>query len=260
MYAVFGLVAGVLAGLLGVGGGLVLVPLLTIAFQLQGFSPDIVMHMALGTSLTSIIFTSFSSTRSHHKRGGVEWDIVKNISVGIILGTYFGSYVASYIPAQYLQIMFAAFLFYVTTQMVLGKNPKASRHMPNFLLTNIVGVCIGFISSLVGIGGGTLSVPFMLWHNVDIRHAIGTSAAIGMPIALAGGAGYYINGLGAPNLPEYAAGFIYLPALLGIVLCSMLTAPLGAHLAHTLPVTRIKKCFAILLFIVGIRMLWNSLA
>jgi len=259
MYALFGVVTGILAGLLGVGGGLVLVPLFVIAFQMQGFPPDLIMHMALGTSLTSIIFTSFSSTRSHHRRGGVEWNIIKHICLGIVIGTYVGSYVASYIPARYLQLFFAVFLFYVTAQMVLGKVPKASRHMPGFLLTNVAGVCIGFVSSLVGVGGGTLSVPFMLWHNVGMRHAIGTSAAIGMPIALAGGLGYYINGLGASNLPEYSAGFIYLPALLGVVICSMLTAPIGARLAYTLPVPKIKKFFAIFLAIVGLRMLWTAL-
>lgn len=259
MYVLFGAFAGILAGLLGIGGGIVLVPLLVVAFQIQGFSPEITMHMALGTSLASIIFTSFSSARSHHKRGGVEWSIVKQITFGILLGTYFGSYVAAFISAAYLQVFFALFLFYVTSQMIFGKPPKASRRIPNIFLVNVVGVFIGFVSSLVGIGGGTLSVPFMLWHNLDIRRAIGTSAAIGMPIAIAGATGYYINGLSVPSLPEYSAGFIYLPALLGIVLCSMLTAPIGVRLAHTLPVSKIKKSFAILLFLVGIRMLWFAL-
>lgn len=259
MYALFGVIAGILAGLLGVGGGLVLVPLFVIAFEIQGLPPNLIMHMALGTSLTSIIFTSFSSAYSHHRRGGVEWKIIKYICLGIVIGTYVGSYVASYIPAQYLQILFSMFLFYVTSQMILSKTPKASRHMPGFFMTNVAGVCIGFVSSLVGVGGGTLSVPYMLWHNVGIRHAIGTSAAIGMPIAIAGGVGYYINGLGTPNLPEYSAGFIYLPALFGVVLCSMLTAPLGARVAYILPVSKIKKFFAFFLSIVGIRMLWTAI-
>ena len=259
IYALLGAAAGILAGLLGLGGGIILVPLLTIVFQFQGFPPDILMHMALGTSLASIIFTSFSSARSHNKMGGVKWNIVRNISIGILLGTYIGSYAASSIPAEYLQVFFSIFLFYVTSQMIQGKTPKAARQMPKLLLTNTVGLCIGFISSLVGIGGGTLSVPFMIWHNVPIRQAIGTSAAIGMPIALSGAAGYYINGLGLTNLPEFSAGFIYLPALCAIVLFSMLTAPFGARLAHNLPVAKIKKFFAIFLIIAASNMLINAM-
>ena len=260
MYVLFGAIAGVLAGLLGLGGGILLVPLLVMAFQMQGFPSDIIMYMALGTSLASIVFTAFSSTRTHNKKGGVRWVIVKQMSIGIMLGTYLGSCVAAFIAAKYLQIFFAIFLFYVTAQMLMGKTPKASRAMPNVVVTNLVGMLIGFVSSLVGIGGGTLSVPFMMWHNIGIREAIGTSAAIGMFIAFAGAVGFYMNGLDVPNLPEYSAGFIYLPALLGIVLTSILTAPIGARLAHSLPVSKIKKVFSFLLFVMGLRMLWFAFA
>lgn len=259
IYAALGAVAGLLAGMLGVGGGIIIVPMLVIGFTYQGLPPDLIMHMALGTSMASIMFTSVSSALSHHRRNAVNWNIVKSISLGIILGTYFGSFIASKISAQYLQFFFAVFLFYVATQMLMGKPPKASRTMPGFAGMSIVGLIIGVLSSLVGIGGGTVSVPFMVWHNVAMRNAIGTSAAIGIPIAIAGSLGYFINGLGVASLPEYSAGFIFLPALGGIVLLSILTAPYGARLAHTLPVARIKKCFAALLLIVGTKMLIGAI-
>lgn len=254
-YAILGAIAGVLAGMLGVGGGIVIVPMLVIAFTYQGLPTDLIMHMALGTSLACIIFTSFSSALAHHRRKAVDWSIVRRISLGILLGTYFGSFVASKISAEYLQLFFALFLFYVASQMLMGKAPKASRNMPGFIGLSGAGLGIGLISSLVGIGGGTISVPFMIWHNIPMRNAIATSAAIGIPIAIAGSFGYFINGLNVPTLPEYSLGFIFLPALGGIVLFSMLTAPYGARLAHTLPIDRIKKYFAALLIIMGTKML-----
>ncbi len=255
IYVLLGAFAGVLAGLLGVGGGLVIVPMLVIAFEFQNFPPELIMHLALGTSLASIMFTSVSSASSHHKRGAVIWQIVKYITPGILIGTYLGTCVASNIPAYILQIIFSTFLFYVSYQMIMGKNPKASRQMPGFMGTSLAGSGIGIISSLVGIGGGTISVPFMVLHNIEIRKAIGTSSAIGIPIAIAGCLGYLINGLNVENLPTYSIGYIYLPALCGIVVCSILTAPIGARLAHTLPVFKIKRIFAILLLAVGLEML-----
>ncbi len=257
-YCVLGIFAGVLAGMLGVGGGLVIVPMLVIAFTLQGFPPENIMHLALGTSLASIIFTAIVSSLSHHKRKGVDWDIVKKICLGILIGTYIGSFIASEISAQILKLFFAVFLFYVTYQMLFGKAPKASRTIPKFFGLSIAGLGIGFISSLVGIGGGTLSVPFMVWHNVEMKKAIGTSSAIGFPIAISGALGYFINGLSVVGLPEYSAGYIYLPALISIVIFSMLSAPLGVRLTHALPVAKIKKCFAVLLVIVAIKMLFDS--
>lgn len=258
IYALLGSFAGILAGLLGVGGGIIIVPMLVATFTYQQFPQELIMHLALGTSLASILFTSLSSAYSHHKRGGVNWQIVKHITVGIILGTYAGSFIAAQIPAKYLQMFFSAFLFYVAFQMIFNKQPKLTRELPNIIGMNIVGSIIGLISSLVGIGGGTLSVPFMVWHNVEMRKAIGTSSAIGIPIAFSGCFGYFMNGLSVPNLPEYSLGFIFLPALLGMVIFSMMTAPFGAKLAHTLPVVRIKKIFAVLLFIVGVNMLIST--
>ncbi len=260
LYAFFGLIAGMLAGLLGIGGGLVIVPILVYMFNLQGFPAEHIMHMALGTSLASIMFTSVSSAMSHHRHGAVNWDIVKKVTAGIILGTWLGSFVAAKIPTHVLQLIFSCFIFYVASQMILStKKTLGSKPLPKTLGMNAAGLGIGLISSLVGIGGGTISVPFMLYHSVEMRKAIATSAAIGMPIAISGCIGYFFNGFSARNLPEYSFGFIYLPALIAIVLCSTLVAPLGAHLAHTLPVPKIKKLFAMLLLFVGVRMLLTAI-
>ena len=235
VYCLLGAVAGVLAGLLGVGGGIVIVPMLVFAFGWQNFPPDVLMLMALGTSMGSIMFTSVSSSLAHSRNKGVRWDAVRLIPPGLLSGTFCGSFLASHVPARFLQLFFVAFLFFVVTQMLSGKKPKPSRHLPGFAGMSAAGGIIGVGSSLVGIGGGTLSVPFLLWNNLDMRKAIGTSAAIGFPIALAGTLGFITNGWNAPGLPEYALGFVYLPALVGIVAVSMFTAPIGAGIAHKLP-------------------------
>ena len=177
--------------------------------------------------------------------------------LGILVGTYGGSFVASRIPARYLQMFFVVFLLYVATNMLLNKKPRASRTLPGFAGMTGAGAVIGAVSSLVGIGGGTLSVPFLVWHNMDMRRAVGTSAAMGFPIALAGCLGFIINGWNAPNLPEYSFGYLYLPALVGIVAVSTLTAPLGANLAHKLPVPRLKKFFACFLYVIALKMLMD---
>lgn len=258
LYLSLGAVAGVLAGLLGIGGGLVIVPMLSFAFAMQGMEPTYILHMALGTSLASIIFTSISSLRAHHKRGGVIWPVVWKITPGILVGTYFGSWIASHLSTSFLKVFFGLFLLYVATQMLLGIKPKASRDLPGSPIMTGAGSIIGIFSSLVGIGGGTLSVPFLVFHNTVMHKAIGTSAAIGLPIALAGSTGYIVHGLGL-NLPSGTVGFVYLPALAGIVAASVLTAPFGAKLAHSLPVDRLKKIFAVLLYLVGLKMLLGSL-
>lgn len=259
MYALVGAVGGVLAGLFGIGGGLVYVPMLVYCLNLQHTPPELILHIALGTSLAIIIFTALSSARAHHKRGGVEWGVVWRIVAGIVVGTYLGSYVAAWLPTSALKIIFVCFLYYVSIQMFMNKKPKPTRTLPGAAGISAAGGIIGLVSSLVGIGGGTLSVPFLLWHNIDLRKAIGTASAIGFPIAVSGTLGYMVNGWGAAGLPSGSLGFIYLPALGGIVALSVLTAPLGAKLAHTLPVPRLKKFFALLLLVVGTRMLFGLL-
>jgi uncharacterized membrane protein YfcA len=255
MYLLVGAVAGVLAGLLGIGGGLVIVPMLAFCFVRQGIPDAMIMHLALGTSLASIIFTAVSSFMAHHKRGAVRWDVVRKIIIGIFTGTFIGSIIAAHLSTRFLKGFFIVFLYYVALQMLTDRKPRPSRQIPGRAAMFGVGNVIGGISSLLGIGGGSLSVPFMVWCNMPVHHAIGTAAAIGFPIAIAGAIGYIVNGLPVAGLPAYSLGYVYLPALFGIVIVSVLTAPLGVRLSHSLPVNRLKRVFALLLLVVGTRML-----
>lgn len=257
-YITLGAVAGSLAGLLGIGGGLVIVPMLTFIFTAQGFPPEYIVHLALGTSLASIIFTSLSSVLAHHRRDAVIWRVVIRITPGIIAGSLFGTYIAAGLSTRSLKGFFSAFLYYVATQMLIGIKPKPSHGIPGTPGIFAAGGTIGVFSSLAGIGGGTLSVPFLVWCNTAMHQAIGTSAAIGFPIAIAGASGYILNGLNVSSgLPAHTLGFIHLIALGCIVSTSVLTAPLGARLAHRLPVDKLKKLFAILLYLLATRMLMS---
>ena len=257
LYLLSGAVTGIIAGLLGVGGGIVIVPMLCTLFAWQNFSPELTQHMALGTSFATIIFTSFSSFMAHHKRGAVRWDIWKNVAPGILVGTFGGSWIAAGLSTTALRIFFACFLAVVGVRMLLMSKTRAGRELPGRLGLAIVGFVIGLISSFAGIGGGTMSVPFMSWCNVPMQAAVGTSAAIGLPIAIAGALGYVVNGWGAPDLPDWTLGFVYLPGLLGLVAASMLTAPIGVRISHSLPVGRLKQCFGIFVCLMAIRMFWS---
>ena len=254
VYIMCGAVAGILAGLLGVGGGIVIVPMLVAVFPTQGVPEQFVQYLALGTSLASIMITSISSSRAHNKRKAVHWDIVKNITPGILIGTFLGSLVASHMPILFLKSFFICFLVLVAIKMISSYQPKASRSMPGFVGTSCVGSGIGLISSFVGIGGGTLSVPFMSFCNVPMHEAVGTSAAIGFPIACAGTIGYIVGGFNVPDLPPGTFGYIHVWALIGLASASFCTAPLGAKLSHSLPTGKLKKFFAIFLLIVAARM------
>lgn len=257
-YVASGVVTGILAGLLGLGGGIVIVPMLNFIFEWQGFSPDQVQHLSVGTSFAVIAFTSFSSFRAHNRMGGVDWQIWRRISPGIIFGTLFGSWIAAGLSTAFLRGFFACFLTVVGIQMLLAKKPNPSRELPGKVGMAGVGTGIGLISSFVGIGGGTMSVPFMTWCNVPIRKAVGTSAAIGFPIAIAGTVGYIFNGGGLPELPPWSLGFVYVPALIGLASASMLTAPFGARIAHSLPVDKLKQYFGIFVCIMAVRMFWTA--
>ena len=259
LYLCIGVVVGFLAGLLGIGGGIIIVPTMVFSLNWQGVPHELVMHLALGTSLASILFTSVSSFRAHHKRGAVHWDMVRRIVLGILTGTFLGSVIAARMGTDLLKGFLVIFLYGVAVQLLMNREPKASRAVPGHVGMFGVGNGIGVISAMVGIGGGTLSVPFMVWCNLSLRHAIGTSAAIVFPIALAGAIGYIFNGLGNVNLPEYSLGYVYLPGMLGVACTSMLTAPLGVRLAHRLPMNNLKKVFAILLLVVATRMLIGSI-
>jgi len=254
-YGALGLVVGFVAGLLGVGGGLIIVPALMALFAAQGLPEPLILRLALGTSLASIMFTSLSSLKSHHAKGGVDWSIFRRITPGILVGTFLGAGIAALLSTHFLKLFFIVFLLYVALRMLQNKKPEPARHLPGKIGMFCIGGLIGGISSLVGIGGGSMSVPFMVWCNVSLRNAIGTSAAIGFPIALAGATGYLFTGLAYPHLPSACIGYIYLPALFGISVASIPAAPLGARLAHSLPVTGLRRAFALLLVVMGARML-----
>lgn len=260
-YFALGLATGFVAGLLGVGGGLLMVPALIWAYAQQGFAPQYNIHLALATSLAVIVPTALSSLRAHHAHGAVDWQAVRRIAPGILLGTLAGSLVAAKLSDGGLKIFFTVFLFYAATQMLLGFKPPASRQMPGWAGMTLAGSVIGLVSSWVGIGGGTLSVPFLTWCNAGLRRAIGTSSAIGLPIALAGTIGYVFSGLSVSNLPSASIGFVYFPAFVALAAGTWLTAPFGARATHRLPVNSLKRIFAGLLYLIAVRMaygLWTG--
>jgi uncharacterized protein len=256
IYLLLGAIVGFFAGLLGIGGGLIMVPVLTFIFGTQHFPPDRILHLALGTTMAAIIFTSVSSLRTHHAHGAVNWQIVKYITPGIVIGTLGGATLVSALPSRILSIIFVLFIYYAATQMLLKTTPKPSRTLPGRLGMFGAGSVIGAISSFVAIGGGLLTVPFLSICNVRLQHAIGTAAAVGFPIAVAGAIGYIANGIAQPQpLPEYSLGYVYLPALGWIVLASTLTAPLGAKTTHIVQTATLKKIFVGLLYLLGTKML-----
>ena len=258
--ALLGLTTGFLAGLLGIGGGMVMVPFITIILSGRGVSPDLAVKMAIATSMATILFTSISSVRAHHKRGAVRWDLVKSLAPGIIIGGAVASLgVFALLKGSWLALVFAAFVSFSATQMFLDKKPAPSRQVPGTGGLLGAGGVIGFLSGLVGAGGGFISVPFMTWCNVAIHNAVATSAALGFPIALANVTGYVISGQNVQNLPPASFGYIWLPALAVIATCSVLTAPLGARVAHKLPVKQMKRVFASILYLLAAYMLYKGL-
>ncbi|MFZ5877653.1 MAG: sulfite exporter TauE/SafE family protein [Nitrospirota bacterium] len=258
VYVAVGAAAGLLAGLLGVGGGVVVVPCLAFAFWAQGMADRVVMPLALGTSLAAIVFTASASVRAHHGRGAVRWPLVRALAPGLAVGAWGGAWGATRLSSATLTAVFAGFLWVVATSLVRDPSPRPARELPGTGSLVAVGGVIGFVSGVVGIGGGTLSVPYLLRHRVPIHHAIGTAAAAGLPIAAAGAAGYVMAGYWADGLPSQSAGFVHLPALAGVAVSSMLTAPLGAGLAHRMPTDRLKIVFAGLLYVVGAKLAWST--
>ncbi len=259
--AALGLTTGFLAGLLGIGGGMLIGPFLTLILSQRGIPTDLTIKMAIATSMATIMFTSISSVRAHHQRGAVRWDIVKGLAPGIVLGGMIASVgIFSVLKGSWLAIFFSLFVGFSATQMFLDKKPKPSRQMPGTAGQIAAGTLIGCLSGLVGAGGGFISVPFMVAHNVAILNAVATSAALGFPIALANTVGYVVSGSGLSNLPPYSLGYIWLPGLAVIATCSVLTAPLGARTAHQLPVAKLKRVFAVLLYGLSAYMLYKGLS
>lgn len=247
LYLLLGAFVGLLAGLLGVGGGLVIVPVLAAIFAYNGMPYDIIMHLALGTSLASIFFTSISSVYSHHKHAAVSWQWAVKLTPGILLGAWCGGLFAGILSSDILKPVFAVFELLVAAYMLLGIKTTSHNKSPSLANFSVSGTIIGFVSSVVGIGGGSLTVPWLMWHGSSIHKAIATSAAVGFPIAVGGTISYLYAGWNHAHLPQYSIGYIYLPALISIIFSSVLFAPLGANLAHKLEVQKLKRFFGILL-------------
>lgn len=254
-YIVAGAFVGILAGMLGIGGGMTLVPILAALFAAQAFSPDYIVHLSLGTAMASIVFTSASSVREHYKLGGVDLHIVKRMSPGLVTGSLLSTLAAGWISQAHLALAFSIIVYAGATQMIWNRKPSASRPLPGTPVLYSLGLVIGIVCGLVSAGGAFLTVPFMLWCGVPLRTAIGTAAAMGIPVAIVGSAGYVMSGWNIPGLPEDAMGFVSLIALAGLVAGSVVTAPMGARLAHRLPVLTLRRIFAGLLYILATKML-----
>jgi len=254
-YLAIGAFAGFFAGMLGIGGGAIMVPLLVLLFEAQHLPRAHILHLAVGTAMATILFTSVSSVRAHAVRGVIRWDIAWKITPGILAGGLVGSAVASFIPTAVFAALFTAVIYIAATTMLLDRKPKASRQPPGLAGMFAAGFVISSASAFAAVGGAFMTVPFMLWCNVPMLQAIGTAAMIGFPIALSGTIGFVATGLREAGLPPYTVGFVYLPALAGIVVASVLMAPLGAATAHRLPTVWLRRTFAVLFYIIATRML-----
>lgn len=255
-----GLFAGAIAGLLGVGGGLIIVPILVALYTLQGFPPASIVQLAVGTSLATIVFTALSSLSAHHRRGAVDWGIMVQLSAGIVLGAWLGGVLAHWMGGALLAVAFGLFELAVAVQLAFGRQPAPHRTAPGRLRNAQAGVLIGALSALLGIGGGTLTVPYLVWHNVGVHRAIGTSAACGFPIALIGALGFALVGRHVADLPAGSSGYVYWPAVGAISITSVAAAPLGARLAHRLDQGRLARLFAFFLAVLGLWMIGKNLA
>jgi uncharacterized membrane protein YfcA len=254
-YLLVGSAVGFLAGLLGIGGGMTLVPILAALFAAQQLAPDHTVHLALGTGMASVMFTASASVREHHRHGAVDWKIVARLVPGTLAGTLLSTLASGWVSQRALALAFAAIVYAGATQILLGRKPAAARTLPGTLPMLGIGAAIGVISGLVSAGGSFLTVPFMLFCGVVMHTAIGTGAAIGIPIAVVGTVGYVASGLSTGGLPDYTLGFVYLPALAALVAGSVVTAPFGARAAHRLPVPTLRRVFAALLYVLATRML-----
>ena len=254
IYLAAGVFVGFFAGLLGIGGGSVMVPILSLTFIQLGFSTDHVIHMALATSMATILPGAISSARAHHQHNAVNWPLVKQMTPGILVGTLAGTVFAYFATTGFLKYFFVGFIGFLAAQLLFNIKPQAHRELPGRAGIVAFGFLMGFVSSLAGIGGAVLTITFLTWCNVRIHDAIGTSAAIGVPIAFAGTIGYIVTGSLDHQLPPWSLGYVYLPAFVGMAVTSFLVAPVGARLAHRMPVELLKKIFMLFLVSLAIKM------
>ncbi|MBO9481097.1 sulfite exporter TauE/SafE family protein [Salinisphaera sp. G21_0] len=255
LYLVLGACAGVMAGLFGIGGGLIIVPVLIFSFTVQGMSPEVLSHMAVGTSLATMVVTSLSSIKAHQDAGAVQWAIFVTLSVGILAGAFLGVYTAVNLSGHLLQKLLGVFAILVSAKMWFGFKVYEGVRVPGKSMLVSAGVVIGAVSSMFGIGGGTLSVPLLRRISLTMKQAVGTSAACGFPIAVMGALSNMVLGEKSSGLPALATGYVYWPAFLGVVLTSVLFARIGARIAHGLAADKLQKLFALFLFIVGMQFL-----
>ena len=254
-YLAVGAFVGFFSGLLGIGGGAAIVPVLALIFAAKGFPQSHAVHLALGTCVSTMLFTSASSVWSHHQRKAVNWRVLAGMLPGVMLGTLAGSLFAGLLDARTLSIAFTVLIYYVATMMLVDRKPAAPREMPGTLGLSVVSGMIGLISSLTATGGAALVIPYLVRRGLTVHQAIGTAVAIGWPLALGGTLGYGISGRSVGGLPEWHLGFVYLPALAWIVVASMLMAPVGASIAHRTPGRTLKRIFAVVLYALATGML-----
>jgi uncharacterized protein len=257
-FVAMGAIVGFLAGLLGLGGGMTMVPLLTLAFSHQGFAAAHVVHLAVATATATILFTSIASTREHHRHGAVMWGVVAGLAPGIVVGSFVGPQIVGTMSTSFLAAFFGLFIAVSATQTLLDRKPKPSRELPGRVGLFAVGGGIGLVSSMVGAGGAFLTVPFMAACNVNLRNCVATSAAVGLPVAVAGTISFVIAGQHQVGLPPWSIGYVYAPALLAIVVGSVIFAPIGARAAHRWPVKMLRRGFAGLLYVLAVYMLWKA--
>ena len=254
-YLAVGAFVGFFAGLLGIGGGAAMVPVLALIFAAKQFGSVHAVHLALGTAMATMLFTSISSVRAHHQHNAVNWPVVRRMAPGIVAGTFGGALLASVLDVRLLTVVFTTLIYYLSAQMLFGRKPRPGTMPQTIAGTSAAATGIGMISSLTATGGAALVVAYLVKRGARVHEAIGTAAGIGWPLAAAGTAGYVLTGWSETGLPEYSVGYVYLPALTGIVLASVLLAPLGARLAHRTPGPLLKKIFAIILFLLATKML-----
>lgn len=253
-FAVIGVLAGYLAGFLGIGGGFVVVPALTLLFLRNPDTAPWAIHMAVATSLATMLVTSLSSIIAHHRRGAVRWPLVRSLAGGLVVGAVLGAIIADALHGDALVRVFGAFAIVAGLQLILGRNPEGEKPLPGQPALSVTGIVIGAISSLIGIGGGALTGPWQMWHGIRAQNAVATSAACGYPIAIAGTVSFIWLGWQG-DLPGGALGYVHLPAFAGIAVTSALAAPLGAATVHRLPPQLVRRIFGGFLVLVGLRML-----
>ncbi len=255
IFLVLGTVAGLTAGLFGVGGGLVIVPTLLLVFTSRGVDQSIVMHLAVGTSLATIIVTSLSSMYAHNKHKAIQWGLFLMLTPGIVIGAWLGAATADLLSSVWLQRVFALFAMLVALHLVLDMDFGKHNDLPGRVGMTLAGTVIGMISSIVGIGGGSMTVPYLHWNGVGIRNAVATSSACGLPIALAGTIGFIVAGWDEGALPDGSSGYVYWSAMPWIVIATFIFAPVGASLAHSLPTKILRRLFAMLMLVVGVKLM-----